>query len=137
MTLGKQEVLKMNRTKQTAEKPEEKPKQKDGSKEWRMMPSTPRKRIKPKTGTSTRLRKGIKENRMKPIPKKRSSRPALSRCKVKLLGTDGNAFAIMAKVRTALRMAGRTDLIQPYFKEATSGNYDHLLQVTMKYVDIE
>jgi hypothetical protein len=56
---------------------------------------------------------------------------------VQLVGTDGNAFAIMGKVARALRQAGRPDLVKPYMDEATSGDYDHLLQVTMKYVDVQ
>ncbi len=56
---------------------------------------------------------------------------------VQLVGTDGNAFAIMGKVARALREAGKPELVKAYIDEATSGNYDHLLQVTMKYVDVK
>jgi hypothetical protein len=56
---------------------------------------------------------------------------------VQLVGTDGNAFAIMGKVARALRQAGRPELVKPYMDEATSGDYDHLLQITMKYVDVQ
>ncbi len=56
---------------------------------------------------------------------------------VQLVGTDGNAFAIMGKVARALRQAGKPELVKPYMDEATSGDYDHLLQVTMKYVDVQ
>jgi hypothetical protein len=56
---------------------------------------------------------------------------------VRLIGTDGNAFAIMGKVARALRQAGKPELVKPYTEEATSGDYDHLLRVTMKYVDVE
>lgn len=56
---------------------------------------------------------------------------------VRLIGTDGNAFAIMGKVARALRQAGKPELVKPYMEEATSGDYDHLLQITMKYVDVE
>ena len=55
---------------------------------------------------------------------------------VQLVGTDGNAFAIMGKVARALRRAGKPELVKPYMDEATSGDYDHLLQVTIKYVDV-
>ena len=55
--------------------------------------------------------------------------------KVKLEGEDGNAYAIMGRVRAALKRGGRSDLVDEYTKKATSGNYDHLLQVTMEYVD--
>ena len=56
---------------------------------------------------------------------------------VKLIGKDGNAFVIMGTVCTALRKAGMADKIAEYQKKATSGDYDHLLQVTMEYVDVE
>jgi len=57
--------------------------------------------------------------------------------KVKLLGEDGNAFAIMGKVSRVLRKAGFGDeTVGRYKKEAMSGNYDNLLRVTMKYVDV-
>ena len=34
--------------------------------------------------------------------------------KVKLIGEDGNAFAILARVERALKKAGRGDLVQEY-----------------------
>lgn len=56
---------------------------------------------------------------------------------VELIGTDGNAFAILGKVTRELRKAGfDSDYIQKYKEEAMAGDYDHLLQVTMKYVEI-
>jgi hypothetical protein len=56
---------------------------------------------------------------------------------VKLVGEDGNAFAILGRVRQAMKRAGvPQDLIEKYTKEATSGDYDHLLQVTMRWVDV-
>ena len=56
---------------------------------------------------------------------------------VQLSGTDGNAFAILGKVRAALRRGGVTDEeIQTFAGEATSGNYDHLLATCMSWVDV-
>jgi hypothetical protein len=60
----------------------------------------------------------------------------ITKIKVKLTGEDGNAYAIMGRVRHDLRRGGRIDLIEEFTKEATSGNYDHLLQTCMKYVDV-
>lgn len=57
--------------------------------------------------------------------------------KVKLTGEDGNAFIIIGKVSKALRKAGLGDQVEEYQNKATSGDYDHLLQVTMEYVDVE
>lgn len=57
---------------------------------------------------------------------------------VKLVGEDGNAFAILARVRTALKRAGvPLDEIQRFTSEATGGDYDHLLQTCMKWVSVE
>lgn len=54
---------------------------------------------------------------------------------VKLLGTDGNAFSIIGRVQKALRQAGADEeYIARYQQEATSGDYTHLLAVTMDYV---
>ena len=57
--------------------------------------------------------------------------------KVKLVGTDGNAYAILAKIRKALRECGQLDKVEKFTKEATSGDYDHLIQTCFKYANIE
>jgi len=56
---------------------------------------------------------------------------------VKLIGTDGNAFAILGKVKQALKRAGHTDLADQFMKEAMSGDYNHLLRTAMEYVEVE
>ena len=56
---------------------------------------------------------------------------------VQLSGEDGNAYAVMGKVRTALKDGGHADLVKPFTKEAMSGNYDHLLLTAMEYVEVE
>lgn len=56
--------------------------------------------------------------------------------KVKLIGEDGNAFTILARVRTALIRGGRRDLVEQFTKEATSGDYNHLLCTVMEYVRV-
>jgi len=57
---------------------------------------------------------------------------------VKLIGQDGNAFAIMGNIKQALKSAGADkEYIDKYISEATSGDYDHLLAVSMLYVDVE
>jgi hypothetical protein len=57
---------------------------------------------------------------------------------VKLVGNDGNAFAIMGAVTKALRKAGATqDEIQEYMTESMSGDYDNLLRTAMKWVNVE
>ena len=57
--------------------------------------------------------------------------------KVKLIGEDGNAFYILGKTIKALKKAGYDNLAKQYEMEATAGDYDQLLQVTMKYVEVE
>ncbi len=57
--------------------------------------------------------------------------------KVKLIGKDGNAFFILGSVKKALANGGYKDLAEEYFNEATKGDYNHLLSVTMDYVDVE
>lgn len=57
---------------------------------------------------------------------------------VKLIGEDGNAFAILGRVQKAMRRAGveKSD-IEAYLKEATSGDYNHLLVTTMNTVSCD
>jgi len=57
---------------------------------------------------------------------------------VKLVGSDGNAFAVMGKVKQALKREGADqEYIDKYLEEAMSGDYDHLLCVSMEYADVE
>jgi hypothetical protein len=56
---------------------------------------------------------------------------------VNLIGYDGNAFSIMGAVTKALRRAGVSREEQDqYFKEATAGDYNHLLSTTSQWVNI-
>jgi len=56
---------------------------------------------------------------------------------VQLSGQDGNAFMIMGLTVKALRRAGVSqEEIDQYRDEATSGDYDHLLQTTMRWVEV-
>ena len=62
----------------------------------------------------------------------------LNKPTVKLVGEDGNAFSIMGRVKKALRRAGADkEYIDKYLSEATAGDYDHLLVVSMEYVNVE
>lgn len=63
--------------------------------------------------------------------------PKYPQVKVRLVGEDGNAFAILGKVLGAMRRAGLTlEQRTEYQMEAMAGNYDHLLATTMKYVEV-
>jgi Domain of unknown function (DUF4314) len=64
--------------------------------------------------------------------------PRYPEVQVQLSGEDGNAFAILGRTAAALRQAGvPQEEIEAFFAEATSGDYDHLLQTTMRWVDWE
>jgi hypothetical protein len=53
---------------------------------------------------------------------------------VPLVGQDGNAFAILGRAKKAMEHFGWSkELIDQYLTEAKSGDYDHLLRVTMEY----
>jgi len=57
--------------------------------------------------------------------------------KVALVGQDGNALFILGRVVSHLRIAGADEeYVTQYKKEATSGDFDNLLQITMRYVDV-
>jgi predicted transglutaminase-like cysteine proteinase len=57
---------------------------------------------------------------------------------VSLVGEDGNAFAILGRVQKALRRAGvPKEELDAYVAEATSGDYNHLLRVTMNWVEVD
>ncbi len=56
--------------------------------------------------------------------------------RVRLIGEDGNAFSILGRVRRALKVAGASEeYVERYTREATSGDYNLLLAVTLEYVD--
>jgi len=65
------------------------------------------------------------------------SSEAKTKPKVKLVGEDGNAFAILGRVRRALERAGMEEEAKAFTEEATAGDYDHLLQTALKYVEAE
>ena len=57
---------------------------------------------------------------------------------VPLVGEDGNAFAILGRVRSALRQHDvPADKISEFMTEATSGDYNHLLRTVMRWVNTE
>lgn len=59
-------------------------------------------------------------------------------CVVRLIGTDGNAFAILGLVRRSLSAAGASaSELSEFMEEATSGDYDALLSTVMRWVEVE
>ncbi len=63
-------------------------------------------------------------------------KPKHPEIEVQLSGTNGNAIAIATRVRTALRKAGHRDEAEEFFEDALSGDYDHVIQTAMKWVDV-
>jgi hypothetical protein len=58
--------------------------------------------------------------------------------KVQLVGRDGNAFAIMGAVQSALKKAGvDKDEISNYLAESMAGDYNNLLRVAMEWVVVK
>ena len=56
---------------------------------------------------------------------------------VELVGSDGNAFAIMGKVQKALRQHGvPKEEINEYLTESQSGDYDNLLATATRWVTV-
>ena len=56
---------------------------------------------------------------------------------VRLSGRDGNAMAIIGAVRRALRSAGAPEEeLAAFFTEATSGDYDNVIQTAMRWVEV-
>lgn len=63
--------------------------------------------------------------------------PKYPEIEVRLTGGDGNAFAVVVRVRQALRRAGVVaEGIDQFTKEATTGDYDQLLAVCAEWVTV-
>ncbi|MCJ7811584.1 MAG: hypothetical protein MUP62_05290 [Dehalococcoidia bacterium] len=54
---------------------------------------------------------------------------------VRLIGEDGNAYSILGRVSKALKRSGQPEAAAEYLARATEGDYNHLLAVTLEYVD--
>ena len=62
----------------------------------------------------------------------------LNKPTVKLIGHDGNPFSIMGRVNKALMLAGADkEYVDKYLNAVTSGDYNHLLVVSMEYVNVK
>lgn len=57
---------------------------------------------------------------------------------VKLTGEDGNGFFIVGRTSQALRNGGvAREEVSDFIVQATSGDYDHLLQTVMEWVTVK
>jgi hypothetical protein len=60
----------------------------------------------------------------------------MERVKLKLVGVDGNAFALLGAFQSAARRQGwPAQQITEVTTEARSGDYDHLLATLAKYTE--
>jgi len=56
----------------------------------------------------------------------------------RLVGTDGNVFAIIGKVQQVLRNAGQHERATEFVRRAfAAGSYDAVLQLCFEYVEVE
>lgn len=62
----------------------------------------------------------------------------MNKPQLQLVGMDGNAFSILGRARQAWRRSGN-DMAEweTIHKEATSGDYNHLLQTMMEHFDTD
>ena len=64
--------------------------------------------------------------------------PKYPRAKVRMVGADGNAFAVLGRTRRALQSAGASpDDVAAFLREATVGNYGQLLATVVRWVEAE
>jgi ABC-type sugar transport system substrate-binding protein len=64
--------------------------------------------------------------------------PKYPHIRVRLVGEDGNAFAILGRTKRALQNAGASaDDVAAFLREATAGTYDELLATVMRWVEAE
>lgn len=64
-----------------------------------------------------------------------ADQPKFPKAVVQLVGEDGNALAIMGRTIRALKRAGANPAeIEQFTKEATAGDYDHVLTTVMQWV---
>lgn len=60
-------------------------------------------------------------------------KPALN-----LTGEDGNPILIVVRAQKALRKTGADEeYIAEFTKDATSGDYEHLLEVVFRYFEVD
>lgn len=55
---------------------------------------------------------------------------------VKLIGTDGNAFALLGKVQRSLRGVATQEQVNEFMEEAMS-DYNHLLRTCTEWVNVK
>ena len=55
---------------------------------------------------------------------------------VRIIGADGNVVCLLSICRRALIRAGKDELWNEFYKEATSGDYSHALATISDYFEV-
>lgn len=98
----------------------------------------PHRRSKTNANLSAAERRSDAENRKAAKRSRLVDGPYYPQVTVQLSGMDGNAMAIVGRVRRALDRAGiNDDVVETFVRQALSGDYDHVIQTCMKWVDVE
>ena len=67
-----------------------------------------------------------------------ATNPKYPQVNIKLVGEDGNAFAILGRCQQAARRAGLSkEEIKPFMDEATSGDYNKLLNTCQDWFNCD
>ena len=61
---------------------------------------------------------------------------AKTNIRVRIIGADGNVFNLLGICRRALSRAGKIELWNEFYKEATSGDYNHALATIADYFEV-
>ncbi len=61
---------------------------------------------------------------------------AKTNIRVRIIGADGNVFNLLGICRRALSRAGKIELWDEFYKEATSGDYNHALATIADYFEV-
>lgn len=96
-----------------------------------------RARIDELAGRFEWLRAVFVEDQQSGGPGSAASPPERPKPVCKLVGTDGNVFAIIGRVREALRRAGQGERASEFVQRAfRAGSYDEVLRLCMDYVEV-
>lgn len=65
-------------------------------------------------------------------------KPKYPNIKVKLVGEDGNSYAIIGRVQRAMKKAGvPAEEVSEFRNEAMSGDYSSVLTTALRWVEVE
>lgn len=63
--------------------------------------------------------------------------PKYPHINIPMVGEDGNAFSILARVQRIMKQNGLKDEVSAFHAEATSGDYDNLLRTVMNWFAVD